>query len=229
MTGSTVLVIADSRGRLLKSQLDKVFLDIPYNLYWKKSLRLQDTAELVSPMIINMRPKLIYLLNGICDITFISSRNPWTVSLQYPNVTSIVDNYMEALDLAFSQIFALSNQLGYKPMILPVTQTGIDIATYNNYVEDWVPPEQGILDTAMNRINRNIVMLHQSMYISPPILASAVHMRCRGKFRLAKNKLLDGCHPTPDLCLTWAKRLYKNAVINLESYDYYTLVNNMYA
>lgn len=212
----------------MKNQLDKVFHDIPYSLYWKKSLRLQDTAELVAPMIINMRPKLIYLLNGICDITFISSRDPWTVSLQYPNATSIVNNYMEALDLAFSQIFALADKLGYKPMILPVTQTGIDFKTYNGYPDDTTLPEQEILDSAINRINRNIITLHQSMYLSPPILASAVHMRCRGKFRFAKNKLLDGCHPTGDLCLTWAERLHKNTLINLASYDYYTLVNSMY-
>lgn len=113
-------------------------------------------------------------------------------------------------------------------MILPITQTGIDFTTYNNYPDDPVSPEQEILDSAINKINRNIVALHQSMHLSPPILASAVHMRCRGKFRLARGKLADGCHSTADLCLTWAHHLYKNALINLELFDHYTLVDQMY-
>lgn len=224
----SVLVVADSRGRLLKGPLDEVFHDIPHSLYWKKSLRLQETADYVAPMIVNMKPKLIYLLNGICDVTYISSREPWTVALQQRNTTATVDSYMVALDTAFSQIFSITNQLGYRPMILPVTQTGIDFTTYNNYPDDLVSPEQEILDLAINKINRNIVALHQSMHISPPILASAVHMRCRGKYRLARDKLTDGCHPTASLCLTWAHRLYKNALINLDSYDRYILVDQMY-
>lgn len=127
MAGVSVLVVADSRGRLLKAQLDKVFHDISFCIYWKKSLRLQETAEYIAPMIINMRPKLICLLNGIYEITYMNSCDPWTVALQYPNVTATVDNYMQALDMAFSQILALTDQMGYIPMILPVTQTGINL------------------------------------------------------------------------------------------------------
>lgn len=228
MSEVTVLIVADSRGRLLKAQLNKVFYDIPYSLYWKKSLSLQETAEFIAPTIINMRPKLIYLLNGICDITYINLRDPWSVALQYPTVTATVDNNMAALDITYSQIYALSDQLCYKPMILPVTQTGIKFRIYNRYPDDLVSPSQVILDSAINKINRNIVELHQSMYLSLPILASAAHSRCRGKYRFVKSKLLDGCHPTSELCFTWAKRLHKNAVLNLESYDYYSLVNQMY-
>lgn len=67
------------------------------------------------------------------------------------------------------------------------------------------------------------------MGISPPILALAVHMWCRGKMRFARDKLEDGCHPTRELCRVWARRLHNNAHLNLDAFDHYTLVNQMYS
>lgn len=144
------------------------------------------------------------------------------------NFDLLVSGYMYDLDLAHAQFFNLYQQLGYKPMVLFATQTGLDFAKYNGYPDDLLSPEQPILDRAIQLINRNIIAIHRSTSVSPPILASAVHMRCRGKYRVAKDKLCDGCHPTPDLCRTWAKRLYYNATLNLDAYDRYTLINQIY-
>lgn len=228
MAQTPILVIADSRGRFLKEQLDCYFESAQYSLYWKKGLRLTNTAELVSPIILSLRPKLIYLLNGICDISYIRTRDPWAVALRSWSENTIVNDYMSALDLTYSQLFSLQNQLGYKPMILPVTQTGLDFAKYNHYPEDLISPEQAILDRALARINRNIIIMHKAVGVVPPILASAVHMRCRGKVRLASAKLEDGCHPTRDLSRVWARRIYNNARLNLDLFDHYTLVNQIY-
>lgn len=78
MAETQVFIIADSRGVLLKEQLDDVFVDIPFNLYWKKGLRLVDTYNYVAPIIRNFKPKLVYLLNGISDVTYLHSRNRLT-------------------------------------------------------------------------------------------------------------------------------------------------------
>lgn len=228
MSYTPILIVADSRGRLLKEQLDQYFEQSQYSLYWKKGLRLSDTADLVSPIILSLKPKLIYLMNGICDITYIRTREPWTVALRSLNIPTIINNYMSTLDMTYSQIYSLNSRLGYKPMILPVTQTGLDFGRYNNYPDELLSPEQRILDGALDQINRNIITLHKSMGLSPPILASAVHMRCRGKVRFARDKLEDGCHPTKDLCRVWARRLHNNARLNLEAFDHYSLVNQMY-
>lgn len=204
------------------------FSDIPFNLYWKKGLRLVDTYHHVAPIIRNLRPKLIYLLNGICDVTYLHSRDPWSVALQHPSIQGTVHAYMEAVDQALAQLFSLSNDIGYKPMVLFATLTGVDMAIYNNYPDDLVHPHQHILDNAINAINTNLIGVHKSMSVHTPLLSSAVHMRCRGKFRMASSKLLDGCHPTHKLCHTWAERLYHNAKLNLEQFDTFTLMNHMY-
>lgn len=223
-----VFLIADSRGRHLKAELDQYFVDIMYQIYWKSGLKLTETFELVAPIVRNIKPKLIYLINGVCDITYIQTRDPWTVAMRQPDVDLTVMNYMSAMDSAHSQFFSMSHELGFKPIILFSTLTGIDITTYNRYPEDYISPEQRILDRAVQVINRNLIMLHRSMYLYPVILASAVHMRCRKKYRMAKSKLVDGCHPTQEVANIWARRLYRNASLNLEEFDKYNLVNQMY-
>lgn len=223
-----VFIIADSRGRLLKAELDSYFNDITYQIYWKNGLKLTETFDLVAPIIRNIKPKLIYLINGICDVTYIRTREPWAVAMRQPDVDLTVYNYMSAVDLTHSQLFSMSGELGFKPIILFSTLTGIDITAYNKYPEDLVSPEQRILDRAVQIINRNLIRLHKSMFLYPPILASAVHMRCRKRYRMAKSKLTDGCHPTRELANTWARRLHRNASLNLEEFDRYTLINQMY-
>lgn len=81
MSETPILIIADSRGRLMKDQLDYYFDSTQYILYWKKGLQLTNTADMVSPIIMSQRPKLIYLLNGICDLSYIRTRDPWSVGL----------------------------------------------------------------------------------------------------------------------------------------------------
>lgn len=212
----------------MKAELDKFFHDITYQIYWKNGLKLTDTFDLVAPLVRNLKPKLIYLINGICDITYIRTREPWAVAMRQPDVDLTVTNYMLAVDLAHSQFFSMSAELGFKPIILFSTLTGIDITAYNKYPEDLISPEQRILDRAVQIINRNIIRLHKSMYLYPVILASAVHMRCRRRYRMAKSKLTDGCHPTIELAHIWARRLYRNASLNLEEFDKFNLINQMY-
>lgn len=228
MSEKSVFIVANSRGRSLLGHLNHTFTDIKVNLYWKKGLKMSEVFINTAPIILNTKPRIIYILNGICDLTYIKSRNPWLVALTTRNVDSLVSGYMYAVDQLHEQLFDLSTLLGYMPMILFTTQTGIDFAKYNNYPDDLASSEQPILDEAIKIINHNIIALHCSMSILPPILASAVHMRCRDKYCMAKEKLYDGCHPTADLSLTWAKRLYYNAQLNFEQFDRYTLVNQMY-
>lgn len=94
-----VFIIADSRGRLLKAELDKYFEDISYKIYWKNGLKLTETFDHVAPTVRNIRPKLIYLLNGICDITYIRTREPWAVAMRQPDSDLTVYSYMSAIDL----------------------------------------------------------------------------------------------------------------------------------
>lgn len=68
MSDRPVLVVADSRGRLLGEELDGVFTHMDVQLIWKSGLRIRNTAEYITPFIRECKPKLIYILNGICDL-----------------------------------------------------------------------------------------------------------------------------------------------------------------
>lgn len=230
MSGVQVFIIADSRGALLKEELDKTFTDLPFYLYWKKGLQLTESLNYVEPIILSLKPKLVYLgdLNGICDVTYLRSRDPWEVALHYPHVHNSILHYMIAVDQSLGQTFSLGNRLGHKPMVLFPTLTSINLSVYNSQPNDQTLAQQSILDEAIQLINTNLIGLHKSMSIHTPLLASAVHRHCRGKYRMTNSRLIDGCHPTHELCGIWAERLYSNAKLNLSQFDSYSLMNQMY-
>lgn len=71
MSDRPVLIVGGSRGRLLESQLQLELIGINYHFFWRKGLKLSHTAQLIIPLILRLRPKLVYVINGICDITYI--------------------------------------------------------------------------------------------------------------------------------------------------------------
>lgn len=224
----STLFIADSRGRGLEAALRRIYTSSEYVLIWRKGLTLLETPDFAYESICNYKPILIYVLCGICDLTRISSRDPWTAALRLPTVNELVTSYMENLDWSLSHLFSLHAVIGYKPMIIYPTQTGLHFATYNSYPDDLISPSQVILDEAITIINRSIVSINRSMAISTPFLASSVHRRLRNKNRTSYAHLSDGCHPSEALSACWADKLYENMCVNLAKYDTFSLINEIY-
>lgn len=175
------------------------------------------------------RPKLIYILTGICDITMLLSHNPRQVLLRNPTVSETVYSYLHKVDFVHSQIFAMKTWLGYGPMIIFPTQTGVDMARYSLFPDNLIHPHQRILDEAINVINHNITTQNASMRVLTPFLANSVHTRCRGRFRTTYDKLSDGCHLSNTLSNSWANRLYENSLMNANNFNSYNLTNHLYA
>lgn len=179
------------------------------------------------PIVRDLKLKIIILMNGICDLTYIRTYEPWSIAMRDISVVNTVLNYMTYVDNVHSHFYNLSKEIGHKPMIVFSTLAGIDIGQYNGYPSDLISPEQQPLNDEVLTINRNIIALNNSMGIATPMIGSEVHKRCRGRYRLATSKLWDGCHPTDELC-GWVERLYENALINAQYYETYALVNSMY-
>lgn len=228
MSDQLVMIVSDSRGRLLDSALNTELKDIPFDHFWQSGLRLSNTAEVVTPIILQLRPKLIYYLNGIWDITMITSRNPWTVDMRDISPDTTCVNYMTVADQLHSDTYRLSPLIGHQLMIIFSSQTGIDTGKYSSYPDDLISPNQGYLNSAIYMINKSIQIMNKSTNVVTPFLSSGVHTRCRGKHRLVSSKLSNGCHPTPELCTAWAGKLRKNILVNLSKYDYFTLANHVY-
>lgn len=171
-----ILVIADSRGRHLGYELDKVFEYAYHKLIWRGGLTLHEAADFSRSSIFSFKPHMIYLLVGICDVTRIVTREPWSIGLRIPTVSGTVMSYMENLDKAHRELYSLSSAVGHKLMIITPTQTGVDIGRYNSYPHDLVSPQQKTLNVAILNINRHVTALNRSMWIKTPFLANILHI-----------------------------------------------------
>lgn len=227
---SRVLFIADSRGKHLHYELSRYFNspDCDYEFIWRGGLSLEQTADFARNTIITFKPNLIYILTGICTITRITSRDPWTAGLRSPSISGTISLFLTALDKAYQDIFSLSPLVGHPIMIITPTLSGMDFTVYNSYPDNLVSPHQRILNTAILDINRRIVTLNKSMSIKTPFLGSFIHPRCNHHNRFVYNKMLDGCHPSIELCQSWARKLWSNYCKNLSYYPTYFLINHMY-
>lgn len=192
-----------------------VRLDAVKHIYFAKST------------IMELKPKLIYILPGVCDITEIRSYNPRLVLLRNPTVAATVYSYITRADLLHSMIFSLKSALGHDPMIIFPTQVGVDLTRYNHFPHDLIHPHQAVLNRAIMDINRYIVSQNNRMHITTPFLAGPIHTRCRGRPRHMYAKLQDRCHPSPQICRVWAEKLYENSLTNTNKYDSYYLANQV--
>lgn len=136
MADQPVLIVADSRGHYLGAHLHRAFIHLNYQLVWRNGLSLSQTPQQIMPIIRRTKPKIVILINGICDITYIKTRDPWTAALRSRSVTTIVNEYMNHLDFVHSQLYQMSNELGHKLMIVFSTLTGMDLKIYNKYPDN---------------------------------------------------------------------------------------------
>lgn len=225
-----VLFIADSRGRYLQTEISRYFdfSNCEYDFIWRGGLRLEESPDFARSTILRNKPHLVYLLTGICSITMITSRDPWTAGLHVPSVNGTVTLFLTNLDTAHQGIFSLSPQVGHPIMVITPTQSGLDFTTYNSYPEDLTSPHQRILNASILEINRRITYMNKAMSIKTPFIGSFTHPRCRHHNRMVYTKLEDGCHPTPHLAQAWAYKLSKNFLKNSGYYPTYSLINHMY-
>lgn len=227
MTGK-ILFIADSRGRFMNYEISKHLHPSYYEFIWRGGLRLEETADFAYSTILRTKPSIVYVLTGICSLTKITDRDPWTASLRIPTVEGTTNLFLEGMDKAYREIFSLSSRVGNPIMVVFPTQTGLNFTAYNSYPDDLRSPHQKILNSAITEINRYIVSMNSAVHIRTPFLAASSHPRCRRRYRSTYTKLTDGCHPSSELCEIWAYKLALNACRNSDYYSTYCLINHMY-
>lgn len=112
------------------------------------------------------------------------------MAMRSASISTTILEYMTHIDSVPSQLYQLSDEIGHNLMIIFSTLTGMEMGIYNKYPDNLKLPEQTILNRAIVTINKHIRALNRSMGIATPILASEVHRRCRGRYRLAQGKTL---------------------------------------
>ena len=167
----------------------------------------------------DLKPKLIIITTGICDLTW-RDKNTKKTKLRYSTVEECVTGVLEALKAAHDILESLGNC-----KISIATITGLDLADYNlrdrknmneeeykNYCKNdkTITKEQDTLNSAIVEINRMITVMNKKAGVPTTWLSTVVHTYYRKTHHHNYNKLSDGCHPNDMTKLKWAKLIAKS-------------------
>lgn len=215
--GGGTLVIADSRGRGLQQLISPrgsdaccvlVHSGAGSELAVLRSLRAID----------NVKPDLIILMTGICDLTWRHSRTGLT-QLRSTEVDECVSRVLGAIRAALDLLATPARRISI------ATLTGLDLADYNHKprrnmsdseYEHYCKhvkiahPHQGILNDTIVEVNRQIIALNKAASMPTTWLAGRVHSCFKNKYRHFYKHLIDGCHPSGGTRDFWAAQVSKS-------------------
>lgn len=199
-----VTVITDSRGNGLKEELEALNptdFKIKVLVYPGSGIikAVKDSEKLLNWW----RPKQIYIMNGICDITT-KSRITKKVSLREADVDSAVQSITDSMDTV-SHLKILMD--GYQYQLIFAEIVGMNISTYN-YTE-YPDPQQTDLNSIVERVNAEIVARNASCCMATPWVAREVHRNKKkgGKTHRYQKLADDGLHLPIEMKKMWAQEL----------------------
>ena len=202
-----ILVVSDSRGKLLKPILES---PSGSNICFKvrNGATLQDAMSIVKEKLTNESFVCAYIIAGICSIT---KKEGGYIYLPYETKEDIVKSTTQIIREMLQEL----DRSTVIPIVL-CTIPGADIARANDQEATEYHPQQSILNSAMLEINEYIVDLNLSRGFTTPMLSSTIH-KCHGKkkdgskrYRHHLHKLWDGVHPTGVTLKDWRDKLEEN-------------------
>ena len=214
----TVIIITDSRGVGLQHGLNSVLgKSAPVTVVVTKGAGYELAAIKVLPLLTRLKPHLVILLLGICDLTFRSARTRVT-SLRHLSVSQNVEHVLAAARAAID-ILTATNRV----KISLATITGIELADYNNPARRHMDaaayraynatkvrhPHQGLLNDSVMEINRRLVQINRANSIPTPWMAGPVHACFKRAVHHYYIRLTDGCHLDEPTKNAWISLLAK--------------------
>lgn len=216
----TTLILADSRGSGLQNQLENA--NSANQTHTKVTVHSGAGYELVvlkSHTVINqLKPKLIVIFAGICDLTY---RNKTTkiTKLRYQTVNENVQHVIDAAKSAYDLIRGIT-----VTKVTFATLTGIDLADYNHKPRKYmssneyklycntnktIHEQQTTLNMSVIEINRQLTKLNEGNSIPTVWTGGVVHLHSKRKQYHYYIRLYDGCHADDQTKGEWAKQINK--------------------
>ena len=216
---STVVILADSRGRGLETLL----CDFPrhsISVLVFPGAGLHRLKEYAVSYFERHQADQLYILAGICDITICDKKTKIT-TLRSTDSHTTLQNF----DILAKSLLACIEDIcpSLKIVLCPII--GIDLLRYNHQqgcspsLSGNVHPPQKLLNDVVVEINRLVTSINERNRVVTPWLAREVHHRCKGRYRHYYQKLADGCHLTDDLRVTWSQVLIEAVDKNCGSKD----------
>ena len=215
-----VLIVADSRGEDLDLHLPHNNVEgIQYMVVPYKSQGLESLARKAVLLSRTIRPDLIFIFGGICNITY-RCRVSKQTTLRWPNPRQIYDNYVSVMDTAFYIIRNHPSTAECKIIFSPVV--GVEMNRYNDIVSQFPHLQQRNLNDLMIRINRYIIDFTESTGLLTPWLATHCHpSRGRGRYSHVYKILEDGCHYSDTALQQVAREIHDHMVLNINLTSWY--------
>lgn len=192
-----ILFLTDSRGKGLKQELLKT-LDINFWVIIRKG---SPTSDIVSRAILEIKayePSQVYILTGICSITYLNRISLSQVPSAWGSIGSLQGWYA-------------TNNKSNQPATSSV-QTSHHFCT-NHWprrvdITDYLTSQQNIINDSVRLINSTIIQRNSASNLATPWLQRTIHRNknkktTNGYYRLAP----DGCHLNQAILETWAKEL----------------------
>lgn len=212
-----ILVIMDSRGREIDSELSA--LDLRVNVRPYSGLGSVAAVKRAMSDSYGTNYDIITLATGICDITMVNSYGRGDrYILRKKTVEESLTYFKTQLEAAYK----LAKNHFYNSKIHVATLVGLDLLDYNTpnlklLSEDErrerqttkTPHQsQDHLNSTIYEANHLIAQLNIDNDVPTPWTSNAVHRWYGGKHHNAYNLLSDGCHFNAKLRAAWAKKLY---------------------
>lgn len=207
-----IVVITDSRGKGLEEEItaqNPIDFQVKVLVYPGSGIikAVKDSEKLLNWW----RPKQIYILNGICDITT-KSKTTKQVSLREADVGKAVQSIMDSVDTVTHFLKILMDGSQYQLIFAEIV--GMNISTYNYTA--YPDPQQGDLNTIVERVNAEIVARNTGCNVSTPWTAREVHRNMKNGRKSHRYQKLaeDGLHLSPEMKKVWAQELIKTMYKN---------------
>lgn len=206
-TGTSVVIIADSRGRGLQTVFSQI-KDRGYAvtvLFWKGRGMTEAVKDSIKQLVWTA-PDIIVVLAGICDLT-VRDRESRQVSLSFDTMDLAVDMFVGRMDTIHHFLTINLTERAFKLIFSQVV--GMDMGTYNGL--PYPHPQQDLLDSVIHRLNNEIVSWNMVRNVATPWIASDIHHNRKDGQKIVRYQRLasDGLHLTDELKQRWVTYLHK--------------------
>ena len=215
----SVLIIADSRGDGLQLLLNECKTQEKYRVLTYRGTGLEMAAIRAIPFIKAIKPDLVIIFAGICDLTHRSKATKVT-SLRHTSIITNVAHVLDAAKTASDLLHALGNHL-----ISFATLTGLYLEDYNNpsrkhmspdqygsyCTEDkCVNPGQLVINESVKEINRKLTALNKANATPTVWTGGVVHSYFKNTHHHYYSRLSDGCHASNNTKDKWVAQIIKS-------------------
>ena len=217
---NSIVVITDSRGRHLESELNAE-MDTPIYVEVLSGKKFQDCIPVVEDIMSNFWVDAFYIAMGINNLTYYDPISK-TCTLLYETPIELAFHLVNTIRATLTELKGLYPDI---PVIVN-SLYGMNLAVYHNRGY-YSQTEQQTLDTAIDLINTEIIQINHENGVLTPHTSNVIHRYNRTKKANDSlyHRLYDGLHPSystqAHIARVLARTMHSNIMANYDTHSLY--------